>query len=159
MHVVGLSPGDEVFRAAVALGAASVLDLPGASDWLVDTLAHVGERLQSELSDGLKHDEPRLSLANIQSSNETASDQSLESIDDIDTESAIRVGYPLNIVQGPPASEDAEAAEEGLEFRIQELVAPTDRVHQGSLSWRNVSPRLGEKRQILIQPREYLVWG
>ncbi|NPD04796.1 septum site determining protein [Nocardioides sp. zg-1308] len=44
VHVVGLSPGDEVFRAAVALGAASVLDLPGASDWLVDTLADVGER-------------------------------------------------------------------------------------------------------------------
>ncbi len=44
VHVVGLSPGDDAFRHAVALGAASVVDLPSASPWLADALADVGER-------------------------------------------------------------------------------------------------------------------
>ena len=44
IHVVGLSPGDAAFRHAVALGAASVVDLPEASSWLADALADVGER-------------------------------------------------------------------------------------------------------------------
>jgi secretion/DNA translocation related CpaE-like protein len=44
VHVAGLSPGDHAFRGAVALGAASVVDLPDASAWLVDVLADVGER-------------------------------------------------------------------------------------------------------------------
>lgn len=44
VHVVGLSPGDHVFRAAVALGASSVADLPDAAPWLVDLIADVGER-------------------------------------------------------------------------------------------------------------------
>ena len=44
VHVVGLAPGDAVFRAAVALGAESVVDLPDASTWLADALSDVGER-------------------------------------------------------------------------------------------------------------------
>jgi len=44
VHVVGLSPGDGVFRSAVELGAASVIDLPEGAEWLVDALADVGER-------------------------------------------------------------------------------------------------------------------
>lgn len=44
VHVVGLAPGDAVFRSAVALGAMSVIDLAVSTDWLVDTLADVGER-------------------------------------------------------------------------------------------------------------------
>ena len=44
VHLVGLSPGDAAFRAAVALGAASVVDLPEAASWLADALADVGER-------------------------------------------------------------------------------------------------------------------
>lgn len=43
VHVVGVEPPDEVFRAAVALGAESVVDLPAASDWLVQLLSDVGE--------------------------------------------------------------------------------------------------------------------
>ncbi len=44
IHLVGLSPGDAVFRYAVALGAASVVELPEGSPWLADALADVGER-------------------------------------------------------------------------------------------------------------------
>lgn len=44
VHVVGTAPADAVFRAAVELGAASVIDLPGAAEWLVGVLADVGER-------------------------------------------------------------------------------------------------------------------
>ncbi len=44
VHVVGPSPGDAAFRYAVALGAASVVDLPDGSSWLADALADVGER-------------------------------------------------------------------------------------------------------------------
>lgn len=44
VHVVGLSLADPVFRAAVALGAESVLDLPAGADTLVDVLTDVGER-------------------------------------------------------------------------------------------------------------------
>lgn len=44
VHVVGVTPADDVFRRAVELGAASVVDLPGAAEWLVDALADVGER-------------------------------------------------------------------------------------------------------------------
>ena len=44
VHVVGWSPGDGVFRAAVELGATSVIDLPKGAEWLVDVLADVGER-------------------------------------------------------------------------------------------------------------------
>ncbi|WP_210503431.1 septum site-determining protein Ssd [Nocardioides xinjiangensis] len=44
VHVVGCSPGPSAFRYAVELGAASVVDLPGASGWLSDALADVGER-------------------------------------------------------------------------------------------------------------------
>ncbi len=44
MHVVGLSPGDTTFRAAITLGAVSVVDLSAASEWLVDAVADVGER-------------------------------------------------------------------------------------------------------------------
>lgn len=44
VHVVGLAPGDAVFRSAVELGAASVIDLPAAAEWLADALADVGER-------------------------------------------------------------------------------------------------------------------
>lgn len=44
VHVVGLAPGDAVFRSAVELGAASVIDLPAAAESLVDALADVGER-------------------------------------------------------------------------------------------------------------------
>ncbi len=44
VHVVGVAPGDAVFRAAVELGAASVIDLPQGAAWLVDALADVGER-------------------------------------------------------------------------------------------------------------------
>jgi secretion/DNA translocation related CpaE-like protein len=44
VHVVGVGPGEECFRHAVELGAASVIDLPEASGWLVDALADVGER-------------------------------------------------------------------------------------------------------------------
>ncbi len=44
VHVVGISPGDAVFRHAVALGAGSVVDLPEASAWLADALADAGER-------------------------------------------------------------------------------------------------------------------
>lgn len=44
VHVVGLSPGDAVFRSALEIGAASVLDLSAGSSWLSDALADVGER-------------------------------------------------------------------------------------------------------------------
>lgn len=44
VHLVGVGPGEESFRHAVELGAASVIDLPEASAWLVDALADVGER-------------------------------------------------------------------------------------------------------------------
>lgn len=44
VHVVGVGPGEESFRHAVELGAASVIELPEASGWLVDALADVGER-------------------------------------------------------------------------------------------------------------------
>ncbi|KRE95478.1 hypothetical protein ASG76_07475 [Nocardioides sp. Soil774] len=44
VHVVGSSPGDHAFRAAVTLGASSVLDLPDAAGALVDLVADVGER-------------------------------------------------------------------------------------------------------------------
>ncbi|PKH40684.1 helicase/secretion neighborhood CpaE-like protein [Nocardioides alpinus] len=44
VHVVGVAPGDTVFRAAVELGAVSVVDLPQGAEWLVDALADVGER-------------------------------------------------------------------------------------------------------------------
>lgn len=42
--VVGLPPGDTAFRAAVELGAQSVVDLGAAAEWLVEALADVGER-------------------------------------------------------------------------------------------------------------------
>lgn len=44
VHLVGHAPDDGAFRAAVALGATSVVDLPEGSPWLVDALADVGER-------------------------------------------------------------------------------------------------------------------
>ena len=44
VHLVGVAPDDSVFRCAVELGAASVVDLPEASGWLSDALADVGER-------------------------------------------------------------------------------------------------------------------
>lgn len=44
VHVVGQTVADSVFRAAVELGAESVVDLPDAADWLVDALADVGEQ-------------------------------------------------------------------------------------------------------------------
>lgn len=44
VHVVSMAPDDSVFRAAVELGAASVIELPGAAEWLVDAVADVGER-------------------------------------------------------------------------------------------------------------------
>lgn len=44
VHLVGVGPREESFRHAVELGAASVIDLPEASAWLVDALADVGER-------------------------------------------------------------------------------------------------------------------
>ena len=44
VHVVGLLLADTVFRAAVELGAESVLDLPSGADALVDVLTDVGER-------------------------------------------------------------------------------------------------------------------
>ncbi|MCF6377957.1 septum site determining protein [Nocardioides KLBMP 9356] len=44
VHVVGSSVGEGVFRYAVGLGAASVVDLPEGSPWLADALADVGER-------------------------------------------------------------------------------------------------------------------
>lgn len=43
VHVVGVEPPQEVFRAAVALGAESVVELPAGADWLVQLLADVGE--------------------------------------------------------------------------------------------------------------------
>ncbi|WP_374454445.1 septum site-determining protein Ssd [Nocardioides sp.] len=42
--VVGPAPADDAFRAAVELGAQSVVDLGTAAEWLVDALADVGER-------------------------------------------------------------------------------------------------------------------
>lgn len=47
VHVVGQSVAETVFRAAVELGAESVVDLATASEWLVDALADVGERVSS----------------------------------------------------------------------------------------------------------------
>lgn len=44
VHAVGLSVSDAVFRSAVELGAESVVDLPGAAEWLVSALTDVGER-------------------------------------------------------------------------------------------------------------------
>lgn len=44
VHVVGHPPDDDVFRAAVRLGAASVVDLDLEPHWLVDLVADVGER-------------------------------------------------------------------------------------------------------------------
>ena len=43
VHVLGHAPPEHVFRAAVILGAESVLDLAGASEWLVELLTDVGE--------------------------------------------------------------------------------------------------------------------
>ena len=43
VHVLGLSPSDAVFRAALDLGAESVLDLPAAGGHLVELLTDVGE--------------------------------------------------------------------------------------------------------------------
>jgi secretion/DNA translocation related CpaE-like protein len=44
VHVVAVSPvPDPVFRAALALGAESVVELPGAGPWLLDALAEVSE--------------------------------------------------------------------------------------------------------------------
>jgi secretion/DNA translocation related CpaE-like protein len=43
VHVVGDAPPEHVFRAAVALGAESVLDLTTAAPWLVELLTDVGE--------------------------------------------------------------------------------------------------------------------
>lgn len=43
VHVVGISPADAVFRAAVWLGAESVLDVAAAGDHLVELLTDVGE--------------------------------------------------------------------------------------------------------------------
>jgi secretion/DNA translocation related CpaE-like protein len=39
VHVVGWAPGDGVFRAALAIGAATVGELPVCEGWLVDLLA------------------------------------------------------------------------------------------------------------------------
>ena len=44
VHVVGPAPGESAFRAAVTLGAESVIDLSGGSGWLGELLADVGER-------------------------------------------------------------------------------------------------------------------
>jgi secretion/DNA translocation related CpaE-like protein len=44
VHVVGHAPADAVFRSALEVGAASVLDLSAGSSWLADALADVGER-------------------------------------------------------------------------------------------------------------------
>lgn len=44
VHVVGHVPPDAVFRCALEIGAASVLDLASGSSWLADALADVGER-------------------------------------------------------------------------------------------------------------------
>ena len=44
VHVLGPDPGEEAFRAAVALGAESVLDLPTAADRLGELLGEVEER-------------------------------------------------------------------------------------------------------------------
>lgn len=44
VHVVGSPPGDAAFRAAVRLGAASVVDLEREQHWLADLVADVGER-------------------------------------------------------------------------------------------------------------------
>jgi secretion/DNA translocation related CpaE-like protein len=45
VHVVRWSGGpDDVFRSALALGAESVVDLPGAEGWLVERLTDVGEQ-------------------------------------------------------------------------------------------------------------------
>ncbi len=44
VHLVGTTPADAAFRAAVELGADSVIELPEADEWLVDVLADVGER-------------------------------------------------------------------------------------------------------------------
>jgi secretion/DNA translocation related CpaE-like protein len=44
VHVVATSPAaDSVFRAALDLGAESVLELPDAASWLLDVLAELGE--------------------------------------------------------------------------------------------------------------------
>lgn len=43
VHVLGHAPPEHVFRAAVTLGAESVLDLTSASTWLVELLTDVGE--------------------------------------------------------------------------------------------------------------------
>ena len=61
-------------------------------------LAGVGESLESELSDGLEHDEPCLTLVRIPGSDEAAANQRLKAIDDIDTECAVGVGYRLYII-------------------------------------------------------------
>lgn len=44
VHVVGPAPGEEAFRAAVVLGAESVVDLPHGADRLGELLGEVGER-------------------------------------------------------------------------------------------------------------------
>src|ERR687891_853414 len=102
------------------LGRASeVGEVAGVNHPKVLELAAVGERLQRELPDGLKHDEPRLTLVRFPSSDEAAADQRLESVDDVDTESAFTMSYRFHIVKGPPPSEDPEGAEERLELRIE----------------------------------------
>lgn len=44
LHVVGPAPGEAAFRAAVALGAESVIDLSSGAEWLGELLGEVGER-------------------------------------------------------------------------------------------------------------------
>lgn len=54
LRVVGWSPApDDIFRAALELGAESVAELPGSAEWLVEMLTDVGERPARGLTVGV----------------------------------------------------------------------------------------------------------
>ena len=113
--------------------------------------------LSRELADRLQHAEPRRRLPLGPAGalpHEAVVDEGGQTVQEINAEVAIGVAHGRRRLEGPAASEDAEAAEQGLLGRGEQVVAPGDRGAEGLLARRQVAGAAGEQRQPPVQLTE-----
>ena len=104
-------------------------------------LAPLAELVQRVLADRLEHGEPHVAVEVVADAHEALLRETLESADDVERRRV--AGDPadgLRRLDRRATREHAEASEQPLILRVEQVVAPVDRAAQRPLPLRQVAP-------------------
>src|SRR5262249_62273887 len=79
-------------------------------------------------------------------------------LDDIHPQVGVGIAHRLNCLQRAAADEYTQACKQRLLVRVEQLVAPINRVADGLLALRQIARTAGEQLQPVAQPCQQRLW-